>query len=210
MKGLYTIGHSRHTMEYFISLLKKYNINYLLDVRSIPYSSHAEQFNKENIMAALKTAGINYSPMGNYFGARPVEKELYNREGYLDFEKVAKSVRFNKGMDNVILGLHRGNRIALMCTEKDPIDCHRAIMVARAFDVRGIKVSHILPNGSILTQRGLDDRLLEMFFPDRGQISFFDDISDTSDTELIIQAYRKRNEQIGYRISSGKTDTVIV
>ena len=112
MKGLYTIGHSRHTMEYFISLLKKYNINYLLDVRSIPYSSHAEQFNKENIMAALKTAGINYSPMGNYFGARPVEKELYNREGYLDFEKVAKSVRFNKGMDNVILGLHRGNRIA--------------------------------------------------------------------------------------------------
>lgn len=74
-----------------------------------------------------------------------------------------------------------------MCTEKDPIDCHRAIMVARAFDVRGIKVSHILPNGSILTQRGLDDRLLEMFFPDRGQISFFDDISDTSVQNLLFR-----------------------
>lgn len=200
MGGLFTIGHSQHTPEKFVALLKKYNVNYVLDVRSTPYSKYAEQFNKENIFLLLENVGIQYSFMGKFFGARPPELFLYSAEGYLDFEKVAQSERFNKGMQSVILGLERGNRIALMCTEKDPMDCHRAIMVSRAFDKNGIKVGHILPNGTIQTQKELDNRLLELYFPDRGQLSIFNYTDSISEEDYLTQAYHKRNEEIGYRI----------
>lgn len=201
MGKLFTIGHSQHTPEYFVSLLQKHSINYLLDVRSTPYSKYAEQFNRENIDVFLEDNDIRYSYMGKYFGARPTELSLYSNEGYLDFEKVAQSERFNIGAKNVILGLEQGNNIALMCTEKDPIDCHRAIMVARAFDLKGIDVYHILPKGDIQTQKELDNRLLDMYFGDREQLSIFNYKNIVSDEEYIIQAYRKRNEDIGYRIN---------
>ncbi len=202
MEMLYTIGHSTHKVDYFINLLKKYDINYLLDVRSTPYSKHAEQFNRENIRYALKNAGINYSFMGMYFGARQTERELYNEKGYLDFEKVAESEHFNAGMNNVIFGLKEGNRIALMCLEKDPIDCHRAIMVARAFDKNGVSVGHILADGSMQTQKELDIRLADRYFPDRAQLSIFNYKDDVSDEKYIAEAYRKRNEEIGYRLDN--------
>ncbi len=137
MGKLFTIGHSQHDIEYFIKMLRKYNVNYVLDVRSTPYSKYAEQYNRENIEKYISRNGIRYSFMGKFFGARPSEKELYCAEGYLDFERVRKSERFIKGFNNVMLGLQRGYNIAFMCTEKDPFDCHRAIMVARAFDLAG-------------------------------------------------------------------------
>lgn len=201
MGDLFTIGHSQHTLEYFMSLLKKHGVNHVLDVRSTPYSKYAEQFNRESIHSFLENNGIKYSYMGKYFGARPTELALYSPEGYLDFEKVTQSDRFHIGMENVILGLERGNKIALMCTEKDPFDCHRAIMVARAFDMNGIEVNHILSDGNIQTQRELDDRLLDAYFSDRRQLSMFNYQNIISDDEYIVQAYRNRNKEIGYRIN---------
>ena len=201
MDNLFTIGHSQHTPEYFADLLKKYGINYVLDVRSTPYSKYAEQFNKENIYSFLAKNNIKYSYMGKYFGARPMELDLYSLEGYLDFEKVTHSEKFHIGMENVILGLERGNRIALMCTEKSPFDCHRAIMVARAFDVNGIEVNHILSDGNIQTQRELDESLLDTYYSDRDQLTLFNYQNVISDKEYIIQAYRERNKEIGYRIN---------
>lgn len=200
MGNLFTVGHSQHTPDYFVTLLKKYNINYVLDVRSTPYSKYAEQFDKEIVSALLEKVDIKYSFMGNFFGARPVEVSLYSDEGYLDFERVTQSDRFNKGMKNVILGLEHENRIALMCTEKDPIDCHRAIMISRAFDKNEFEVNHILPNGGIQTQKELDNRLLDIYFPDRRQLSIFNYENVMSEEEYISQAYRKRNEEIGYQI----------
>ena len=201
MGKLFTIGHSQYTLEYFIKLLKMHSVDYILDVRSTPYSKHAEQFNREHLKIFLEKNGFKYSYMGKYFGARQTELSLYSPEGYLDFEKTAHSESFNIGLENVMLGLKRENKIALMCTEKDPIDCHRAIMVARAFDLKGIEVNHILSDGSIQTQRELDNRLLDKYFSDRGQLSIFNYNHVISDEEYIIQAYRKRNEEIGYRIS---------
>lgn len=100
---LFTIGHSQHNINYFIGLLKEYSIDYLLDVRSTPYSKYAEQYNKDNISKELDLANIRYNFMGKYFGARPQNLDLYNNEGYLDFEKVKKSPNFNKGIENVIV-----------------------------------------------------------------------------------------------------------
>lgn len=201
MEKLFTVGHSQYTPDYFKKILEKNGINFVLDVRSTPYSKFAEQFNRENIQVFLRKNNINYSYMGKYFGARPTDLSLYTTEGYLDFEKVSQSELFNIGVENVILGLEHGNRIALMCTEKDPIDCHRAIMVARAFDLKGIEVSHILPDGNIQTQRELDNRLLDLYFGDREQLSIFNYNTEITDDEYLVQAYRKRNEQIGYRIN---------
>ena len=200
MGKLFTVGHSQHTPEYFINLLKRHNINCVLDVRSTPYSKYAEQFNRENVHAFLQNSSIRYSYMGKYFGARPTELKSYNNKGYLDFEKVAQSERFNIGVKNVILGLEQNNNIALMCTEKDPIDCHRAILVARAFELRGIEVNHILSDGTLQNQRKLDERLLDMYFPEREQLSIFNYNDIPDDDEYITRAYRKRNEEIGYHI----------
>ena len=87
-----------------------------------------------------------------------------------------------------------------MCTEKDPIDCHRAIMVARAFSLRGIDVKHILPNGKYQTQQELDERLLDKYFPDRAQLSIFNYDKVISAEENIKLAYRERNKEIGYHL----------
>jgi hypothetical protein len=92
-----------------------------------------------------------------------------------------------------------------MCTEKDPLDCHRAIMVARAFNLAGVEVKHILPNGNIQIQAVLDKRLLEKYFPDRGQLSLFTYDNGMSDDEYIRRAYRKRNREIGYRLQHSKS-----
>ncbi|HJB46992.1 MAG TPA: DUF488 domain-containing protein [Candidatus Mediterraneibacter surreyensis] len=197
---LYTIGHSRYEFEYFANLLKKFEINYLLDVRSTPYSKYAETFNREQLENSLASEGITYFFMGKFFGARPDNTDLYSKEGYLDFEKTSRSDLFITGMENVKLGLKKGNNIVLMCTEKDPIDCHRAIMVARAFSLEGIDVQHILPDGKLQTQQELDRRLLDRYFPDRTQLSLFDYNDPVNDEEIIKSAYRKRNKEIGYHL----------
>ena len=106
---------------------------------------------------------------------------------------------FKKGLNNIIKGLKQNNNICLMCTEKDPIDCHRAIMVARAFSLKGIDVSHILQNGEIQTQKELDERLLDLYFPDRNQLSLFAE-DNLSREQMLVEAYRKRNKKIGYEM----------
>lgn len=202
MGRLYTIGHSQHTIDYFVGLLRKHDINYLLDVRSTPYSKYAEQFNKEQLERELQSAGLKYAFMGAYFGARPEDKKLYCDEGYLDFERVRKSSQFLKGFDNVIKGLEQGNNIVLMCTEKDPFDCHRAIMVSRAFDLANIEVNHILEDGKQQSQKELNERLLNKYYPDRDQMTFFDylnRINEKQEPDYLGMAYEQRNKEIGYR-----------
>lgn len=204
MGELFTIGHSQHSINYFLSLLNKYRIDYLLDVRSTPYSKYAVQYNKENISRDLSFANVKYTFMGKYFGARLQNMELYHSEGYLDFEKVRELQDFKKGIENVILGLKQGHRIALMCTEKEPIDCHRAILVARAFELQEIPAKHILANGRILMQQQLDEQLLQKYFPDRNQLSLFTYGNQMSEQEYLVEAYKKRNREIGYYMDDSK------
>ena len=200
MGELYTIGHSQHNIEYFIKMLRKYDINYILDVRSTPYSKYAEQYNRENIEKYISCNGMKYSFMGKFFGARPRKKELYCADGYLDFERVRKTETFIKGFNNVMLGLQRGYSIVLMCTEKDPFDCHRAIMVARAFDLAGIEVKHILADGTLQHQSLLNQRLLNKYFPERDQIDFFSYLNKTDIIDYVSKAYQLRNKEIGYHL----------
>ena len=200
MGKLYTIGHSTHPIGYFEKLLRTFDIQYVLDVRSTPYSQYASQYNQDVLKTELKGKNIVYAPMGLFFGARQPDRTYYP-EGYLDFEKYRESELFIKGRDNVCKGLETYN-IALMCTEKRPIDCHRAVMVARGFELIGVEVNHILQDGSLISQEELNEQLLELYFPERNQLSFLEE-ENKSDEQRLQEAYRKQNKKIGYKWNSG-------
>lgn len=199
---IYTIGHSNHTIESFVNLLKEYDINCIVDVRSTPYSKFHSQFNRENIKSELKKNGIYYIFMGEELGARRSDRSLYTIKGYLDFEKTVKSSKFLKGISRIKEGLSKGFNIALMCTEKNPMECHRNIMIAKYFYDNGFVVKNILDNGEIVTQEEITKQLVDIYFPNRNQISMLpeEDIQDYD--ELIKRSYQKRNEEIGYVMES--------
>ncbi len=203
---LFTIGHSIHELDEFVLLLSQYKVDYVLDVRSTPYSKYAENYNREILNKYLPQHKIHYSYMGTYFGARQENKTLYSQEGYLDFEKVRSTTLFLKGVDNVKKGLLQGHNIALMCTEKDPFDCHRAIMVARGFELEGSDIKHILFDGSLMDQKELDNRLLDKYFPNRNQLTIFDYDKPQDEEELLKQAYIMRNKEIGYHLKLEQED----
>ncbi|MGN1350189.1 MAG: DUF488 family protein [Anaerovoracaceae bacterium] len=202
MGKLFTIGHSQHEIDYFMKLLKKYHIDSVCDVRSIPYSKYAGQYNRENIEKTIARSGMQYAFMGASFGARPAEKALYCEEGCLDFERVRKSEGFLRGFHHVMQGLQQGRNIALMCTEKDPFDCHRAILVSRAFALAGVEVNHILADGTLQHQNQLNERLMNRYFPQRDQISFWDYMNKTEPADDLSRAYQLRNKEIGYRLKN--------
>lgn len=196
MNPIFTIGHSQHKLEHFLAMLRCCDINYVIDVRSTPYSKYAQDYDKERIKEFLVEHGIHYVYMGKHFGARQEDRSLYTPEGYLDFKRAANSPHFQEGLENVMKGMEN-NRIALMCLEKKPIDCHRAILVANAFYQKGCSVSHILEDCTIQRHEELNEELLEMYFPDRNQVSLFD---TRTEEEYLSDAYSLRNKQIGYNI----------
>lgn len=198
MGSLFTIGHSLHSIGDFVELLKVHNINFLIDVRSVPYSKYATQFDREALQDKLELSKICYSFMGQYFGARPSDQQMYDANGQVDFERVRASARFQRGIDNILLGLKKGYNITLMCVEKSPFDCHRAILVARAFEERDVDVTHILADGTVQSQQAFNQRLLTHYFPDMKQMSLFQESIYMHDAEYICEAYRKRNKEIGY------------
>jgi uncharacterized protein (DUF488 family) len=207
MKEIFTVGHSTHTIEHFLYLLELHKINCVVDVRSTPYSKYASQFNSEQLKKFLKENDMHYIFMGKELGARWEDRSLYTKEGYLDFEKVRKTSLFNSGIKRVEDGIDKGFNIALMCTEKDPIDCHRTILVAPKFYGNGYEVKNILENGDVQTQEDIENRLLDIYFPDRMQVTIFEVLGDKkSDAELIEEAYKLRNRDIGYNIEKEKIE----
>ena len=131
-KILYTIGYSAFDTDIMISILRELSINCIVDVRSIPMSAYAPQYNKETIASLLKTYGILYRHYPE-FGGRQDDRNYYSEQGYLDFDNYIQSIRFTNGMEKIKKGLDMQYSFAFMCAEKDPINCHRAIMVAKAF-----------------------------------------------------------------------------
>lgn len=199
--SVYTIGCSTNTLEQFLELLKRHNINCIVDVRSTPFSKYASQFNRETLQRYLNENNILYIWMGKEFGARRDDRSLYSVQRYLDFEKVRKDNNFLSGVQRIKKGISKGYKISLMCTEKEPIDCHRAILVAKGLEENDVEVKHILQSSKLITQKQLEEQLLDRYFKDRNQINF-DMILGSSKTEeeMIEEAYKKRNKDIGYEI----------
>ena len=196
-KIIYTIGYSGFSINAFIDTLKRHGIRLVIDVRSSPYSSFYPDYNMDTLKATLLKNGIYYRNYADEFGARQNNKALY-AEGYLDFNLHCQSEAFIKGVTKLIDSLAQGYTFALMCAEKEPIRCHRTIMVSRRFFEKGYTIIHILPNGAYTTQQDIEQKLLDKFFPDRDQTTFFNE--PQSDNQLIPQAYKLQNAEIGYRM----------
>jgi uncharacterized protein (DUF488 family) len=200
MQEIFTIGHSVYSINKFIELLNIFNINCVIDVRSVPFSKYAPQYNNYELKICLNEHGISYLYMGKEFGARQTDKALFTPEGYVDFAKVKKQFSFLKGMERIRNGLKKGYTLALMCTEKDPINCHRNILVAKAFYDEGFTIKNIHGNGDIETQEKLEQRLLNHYFPTRKQKTLLDIIDgEKTEQELTNECYRLRNKEIAYR-----------
>jgi len=155
MEGLtcYTIGHSRHTIEQFIGLVKLHGIDLVADVRSIPYSRHASQFNRNAIEHSLIQHGIAYEYLGDMLGGR--SPELADEDGSISFDNAMKSIAFQQGLDTLVARLGSGLNTTIMCAEKDPLHCHRFHLISRALDSRGIHVVHLLADGSKIDHQTL-------------------------------------------------------
>ena len=139
--------------------------------------------------------------MGKEFGARRDNKELYDSSGKLDFEKTITDGDFISGINRIKEGLEKGYTIAFMCTEKEPQDCHRCILVGRTFnDLEGIRVDNIRIDGSLISQDDIGKMLVEKYFPERQQVSLF--MTDNrTEQEYIDEAYRKRGQEIAYQMT---------
>lgn len=196
METIYTIGHSTHPPEYFLELLQTHQIDSIVDVRSVPASKFNPQYNQKPLSALLRQHGIRYLHFPKEFGARQTDPEVLDETGTVDFQKVRQSDAFQEGIRRLENGLERGYRIALLCSEAEPFDCHRFVMVSAHLTQMGYAVSHILKDKSILNNEALEKALIEKYRKKLPVPSLFEpSISERDQLDL---AYRLRNKDIGW------------
>jgi uncharacterized protein (DUF488 family) len=168
MTTVYTIGHSNHPQERFVALLRGAAITALADVRSTPFSRRHPQFSKPVLAEALQQEAIAYVYLGEELGGLRKDPGLL-RDGAPDYDKIAATESFRHGLDRVIDGAGR-HRIALMCAEREPLDCHRFLLVSRHLTLRGARINHILGDGSIEEHNDTLRRLLAKTHLDAGEL----------------------------------------
>ena len=202
---LFTIGHSNHDLKTFISLLQKHRITALADVRSHPYSRFLPHFNQVELKESLAKEEIKYVFLGKELGARPSNQECYV-DGKAVYERIAETDKFREGIKRILKGLKK-YRIALMCAEKDPLDCHRAILVCQHLRNLNLDINHIFKNGDLETHSHLEERMLEKQgfkeFKDKEshgkpvQLSLFAEALPTKE-ECLKKAYKIQGDKIAY------------
>ncbi len=149
MDTVYTIGHSSHSIELFIELLRKHGMQVLVDVRSAPYSRYAPQFDHDLLPRSLNEAGIKYLFLGQELGGRPSKPDYYDADGHVLYSRITTDPAFVAGIERLERGMP-DFRIALMCGEEDPAHCHRRLLVTRVLMERGHQVLHIRGDGRIM------------------------------------------------------------
>ena len=160
MKTLFTIGHSDHELARLVELLRRHHVEVVADVRSQPYSARLPQFNKELLDRGLREQGVQYVFLGRELGARRDESQCYV-EGQARYDLVAKTIAFAKGLQRVRAGLEKYS-IALLCAEKDPLTCHRTILVCRHLRGLGLSIQHIHEDGQLESHEAAEERLLQV------------------------------------------------
>ena len=185
---IWTIGHSNHSARRFIDLLQGAGIGCVADVRSTPFSRRNPQFSQKALAASLKDAGIEYWFLGDGLGVRPKDPDCWE-DGKVSYARIAASAAFQEAIHALIDKSH-AKRIALMCAEKEPLDCHRTILVGRALVQRDTEIAHIHADGRAEPQDELEQRLLHVA---REQV----DLLSSRDAALA-RAYDKRGQQMAF------------
>ncbi|MBW2063285.1 MAG: DUF488 domain-containing protein [Deltaproteobacteria bacterium] len=167
---LYTIGHSNHSWEKFLTLLEEGHIEVLVDVRSSPFSRYATHFNKDILAKSLSRAGIKYLYLGDTLGGRPETEEVYDEEGHVYYDRMEKSIQFQEGINRLLKGA-RSYRVALLCGEEDPAKCHRRLLIGKVLIKRGVRIIHIRGNGRLQSEEELTAE--EDYQKHKGQMNLF-------------------------------------
>ncbi|MBX9687629.1 MAG: DUF488 domain-containing protein [Candidatus Obscuribacterales bacterium] len=145
---LLTVGHSIYPMLDFIELIRLHGIEVIVDVRSNPYSRYATHFHGPLLKKSLAEKHLKYVFLGAELGGKPKEQEFYDQDGHLNYERLANSTKFKTGMDRLEKGLSL-YRVAIMCGEEDPGNCHRHLLISKVAIQKGYKVSHIRKGGTL-------------------------------------------------------------
>jgi uncharacterized protein (DUF488 family) len=198
-KRLLTIGHSTHPLEQFLALLKMHGVTALCDVRSAPYSRVNPQFNREEFSKRLRLEGIAYVFLGRELGGRSDDPSCYDA-GKVQYDRLAKKTSFCLGLDRLQEGANK-YLVCLMCAEKDPLECHRAILVARQLDAPGFVIEHIHADGRLESHADALERLIvQLNLP----------VNDIfrSHQDVIANAYRLQEDRIAYARNDSRVPKV--
>jgi uncharacterized protein (DUF488 family) len=194
---LFSIGHSNNPIDRFVMLLIEAGVNAVADVRSAPYSRVFPWFSRNNLQAHLKAADIAYLAYGETLGGRPGDASLYC-DGVADYEAIARTAVFQSGLGRLQTDMAK-HRVCLMCAEREPLDCHRCLLVARALAARGVAIGHVLHDGSVEPHVVTEQRLMQW-----AESAAEPDLFVTGQDERLAAAYRRRGRAVGYK---AKPDT---
>jgi uncharacterized protein (DUF488 family) len=189
---LYTIGHSNHKIEDFIALLNRYEVTCIADVRSAPYSRYCPQFNKDALATALQSTGITYMFLGRELGARSDAFSCYER-GCVNFQHIAETEEFKGGLQRLIAATSE-HQVALMCAEKEPLECHRSILICRHLKEHNLCIRHILQDGRVEDHLDTERRLVKML---KIEPTLFE--PSNTERDIIEQAYDRQAQKISYQ-----------
>jgi uncharacterized protein (DUF488 family) len=189
---LVTIGHSNLAADHFIALLKDAGVTAVADVRSLPFSRWCPWFSGKALAERLASEGIAHIALGDALGGRPRDPQLY-RDGVADYEAMAARAEFAAGLERVVDEIAR-HRVCLLCAEREPLDCHRCLLVGRALAERGLALGHIRADGTIEAHAVTEERLLAMA---GGEADLFRDPA-----ERLADAYRRRAHAVAARLKA--------
>jgi uncharacterized protein (DUF488 family) len=186
---LMTIGHSNLPADRFITLLRDSKVSAVIDVRSVPFSRWCPWFSSKPLATGLAAGGLAYLQLGDELGGRPRDPQLYC-DGIADYEAMARRPEFRAGLDRVI-DETRHHRVCLLCSEREPLDCHRCLLVGRALAERGMTPGHIRADGTIEPHAVTEQRLLKLA---GGEADLFGDPATR-----LADAYRQRTRRVAAR-----------
>jgi len=195
---VFTIGHSTHSFPAFVGLLKQHGVSALADVRSAPFSRFNPQFNKDALATELVAEGIKYVFLGRELGARSADRSCYEN-GRVLYSRLARTELFRQGLARVLRGAQE-HRVALRCAEREPLECHRTLLVARALDEQSVAVAHILGDGRLETHRDAMDRVLGLTGVPLADMF-------RSRDELVAEALKRQEEKVAYVAASRPPET---
>lgn len=176
-------------MEEFIHLLKLHSVDVVADVRSNPYSKYQPQFNRESLHRDLRGSSIDYVFLGAELGARSTDPNCYV-DGRVQYDRLALAPGYLRGIDRLVTG-SKSHTIAVMCSEKEPLECHRTVLVARSLIERSTDVSHILSNGAVEPH---DDTLSRLLW----QLDMPEDELFRTRSEILEEALKRQEQKIAY------------
>jgi len=196
---VFTIGHSTHNAEAFLGLLRLHGVDAVADVRSSPFSRFNPQFNREPLEQFLKVNGVQYVFLGLELGARSEDRSCYD-QGRVQYARLAQTPLFQSGLDRIVQGAGRF-RVALMCAEKEPLECHRTLLVAKALAVGGQRVLHIHADGRLETHEAAMERLLDVTGVPKEDLF-------RSREELLAEALARQEQHIAF-VDEGQATPVV-